>query len=211
MRAAAVAPGMVGAGAGDPRAPRAMAAGTETATLAVQAPAMDAPADLPAPQSFEDMVALFAARREGILHAHLVRDVHPVRYEPGRLEFRPTPQAPRDLANRIGQKLGEWTGRRWGISISAEAGQPSIAERQAEAKRRERETVSRHPLVQSVLQHFPGATIEAIRDLAPPAAAAVVEPEPGEAESGDFAVPDSPLPDDSLEPIDDTDNGDNAP
>src|SRR3546814_1299268 len=69
--------------------------------------------ELPSPRSFTDMVALFAARREGILHAHLVRDVHVVRYEPGRLEFRPSPQAPRDLANRIGQKLGEWTGRRW--------------------------------------------------------------------------------------------------
>src|SRR3546814_11307316 len=63
--------------------------------------------ELPSPRSFTDMVALFAARREGILHAHLVRDVHVVRYEPGRLEFRPSPQAPRDLANRIGQRSEE--------------------------------------------------------------------------------------------------------
>src|SRR3546814_17737182 len=56
----------------------------------------------------------------------------------------------------------------WGIAISDESGQPTIAEQQAEATRRERENVSRHPLVKSVLQHFPGASIEAIRDLAPP-------------------------------------------
>ncbi len=193
-----------------------MAAVGDGAAPVAAAPAIDVPAALPVPQSFEEMVALFAARREGILHAHLVRDVHPVRYEPGRLEIRPAAQAPRDLASRIGLKLGEWTGRRWAISISAEAGQPTIAERQAEARRRERETVSRHPLVQSVLQHFPGATIEAIRDLAPPVPAAA-DAEPGEiAETGDFAVPDAPLPDASPEPadngpIDDTDNGDDAP
>src|SRR5690606_916181 len=136
----------------------------------------------PEPRSFDEMVALFAERREGILHAHLVRDVHPVRFEPGRLEFRPGPQAPRDLASRIGQCLGEWTGRRWVIAVSAEPGQASIAERQAAQRRREHEAVSRHPLVQAVLQHFPGATVEAIRELAVPAGAAAADPEaPGAA------------------------------
>ncbi len=194
----------------DPHQPRAMTADGDVAPPAPQAaPRPEAPAPLPpgappSPQSFADMVALFAARREGILHAHLVRDVHVVRYEPGRLEFRPSPQAPRDLANRIGQKLGEWTGRRWGIAVSAEPGQPTIAEQRAEATRRERESVSRHPLVQAVLQHFPGASIEAIRDLAPPAPEPDIAAEPGDsAGTGDFAVPDRPAAD--------TDNGDDAP
>ena len=31
-------------------------------------------------------------------------------FEPGRIEFRPAGAAPRDLANRLGQLLGEWTG-----------------------------------------------------------------------------------------------------
>jgi DNA polymerase-3 subunit gamma/tau len=168
---------------------------------------------MPAPQSFAEMVALFAARREGILHAHLVRDVHAVRFEPGRIEFRPAAQAPRDLANRIGQKLGEWTGRRWVIAVSAEPGQPTIAEQQAEARRRERETVSRHPLVQAVLTHFPGATIEAIRDLAAPVPApadVAAEAESGDAaETGDFAVADEPLPGDPAP--NDISDGDDAP
>jgi DNA polymerase-3 subunit gamma/tau len=215
-----------GAAAGssaDPRQPRAMTAGGDMALIAPEtAPQPATQIELPAPQSFADMVALFAARREGILHAHLVRDVHVVRYELGRLEFRPAAQAPRDLANRIGQKLGEWTGRRWGIAISDEPGQPTIAEQQAEATRRERENVSRHPLVKSVLQHFPGASIEAIRDLAPPAPEPEAAPDTGEStETGDFAVPDEPIPDEPIpdEPIpdaataprDDADNGDDAP
>jgi DNA polymerase-3 subunit gamma/tau len=197
-----------------------MLAGGEGASVAapeVETPA-PAAAETPAPQSFAEMVALFAARREGILHAHLVRDVHAVRFEPGRIEFRPAPSAPRDLANRVGQKLGEWTGRRWVIAVSAEPGQPTIAEQQAEARRRERETVSRHPLVQAVLTHFPGATIEAIRDLAAPVPAPAdvpAEAEPGDtAETGDFAVPDEPVPDEPL-PGDaapnDISDGDDAP
>jgi DNA polymerase-3 subunit gamma/tau len=204
-----------GGTASDPRAPRAMIAGGEGTSVA--APDFEAPlpvaAETPAPQSFAEMVALFAARREGILHAHLVRDVHAVRFEPGRIEFRPAAQAPRDLANRIGQKLGEWTGRRWVIAVSAEPGQPTIAEQQAEARRRERETVSRHPLVQAVLTHFPGATIEAIRDLAAPVPAPAgipAEAEPGDAaETGDFAVPDEPLSGDPAP--NDVSDGDDAP
>src|SRR3546814_7596615 len=105
----------------------------------------------------------------------------------------------------------------WGIAISDESGQPTIAEQQAEATRRERENVSRHPLVKSVLQHFPGASIEAIRDLAPPAPEPEAAPDTGEAaETDDFAVPDEPIPDEPIHdaaapPRDDADNGDDAP
>jgi hypothetical protein len=73
----------------------------EAATAAVSkyevAPAAEPAADaLPSPESFEALAALFEARREAVLHTHLVRNVHLVRLEPGRLEFRPGEHAPRD-------------------------------------------------------------------------------------------------------------------
>jgi len=183
---------MAGNGASpDPGAPRALTVGGESVGIAQPGAAPS----VPAPQSFEEVVALFGARREGILQAHLLRDVHLVRFEPGHIEFRPTPQAPRDLASRVGQKLSEWTGRRWIIAVSAEPGAATLAEQRAEAERRERAEVSRHPLVQAVLKQFPGATIEAIRDLTRPAAMPVDE-------ASDFAFVDDPTY---------TSDGDDAP
>ena len=42
------------------------------------------------------------------------------------------PQAPANLANRLGARLTEWTGRRWVVSVSGEPGAPSL-EQQAQA------------------------------------------------------------------------------
>ena len=45
-----------------------------------------------------------------VLKVHLENDVHLVSLEPGRLEFRPGPRAPRTLAGDLAQKLKDWTG-----------------------------------------------------------------------------------------------------
>src|SRR3546814_3675486 len=65
-----------------------------------------------------EAVDLFRIRREMLVHANLVNHVHLVRFEEGRIELRPTPDAPRDLANRTATLLSDWTGRRWVVSIA---------------------------------------------------------------------------------------------
>ena len=47
-----------------------------------------------APQSFVDIVALADAQGDLILRTNLVRHVHLVHFEPGRIEFRPAPRRP---------------------------------------------------------------------------------------------------------------------
>jgi DNA polymerase-3 subunit gamma/tau len=144
-----------------PDRPRAYAGGGAVAAAQSQ-PAAAPP---PEPQTFADIVALVAERREAILQAHLLNNVHLVRFEPGRLEIRPAEHAPRDLANRLGALLSEWTGRRWVVTISGEPGEPTLGEQAAAAKARERAEVAAHPLVQAAMAAFPGATIAAVRDL----------------------------------------------
>ena len=118
----------------------------------------------PMPQSFADVVALFDKRREALLRAHLMGHVHLVRFEPGRIEFRPGSGAPRDLANRLGQLLGEWTGARWLVAVSEAEGEPTLREQQERREAALRNEVAAHPLVQAVLDTFPGATIAAVRE-----------------------------------------------
>lgn len=119
------------------------------------------------PQGFEQIVAMFEERREGILHATLIHHVHLVRFEPGHIALRTEPEAPSDLATRVSKFLSEWTGDQWLVSLSEEAGAPTIREQMdaKEAARRGRATA--HPLVQAALEAFPGATVEAVTERVP--------------------------------------------
>jgi DNA polymerase III subunit gamma/tau len=134
----------------------------------------------PVPQSFADVVALFDEHREALIRSHLWSDVHLVHFEPGRIEFRQTEKAPRDLANRVGQLLSEWTGIRWLPLVSEAQGEPSLREQEERRNRDLRNEVASHPLVQAVLETFPGATISAVRERF-----AAGEAEPDEMPSGD--------------------------
>jgi DNA polymerase-3 subunit gamma/tau len=132
------------------------------------------------PQSFAELIELFDQRREALIRSHLWSHVHLVAFEPGRIEFRPQEAAPRDLANRLGQLLGEWTGSRWVVAVSQAEGAPTLAET---AERRDsalRNEVAAHPLVRAVLDTFPGATIAAVRERFAAAEPAADEPVPGE-------------------------------
>ncbi len=122
------------------------------------------PAHDPMPQSFAEVIALFDKRREALLRSHLWSDVHLVHFEPGRIEVRPGSGAPRDLANRLGQLLSEWTGSRWLIAVSEAEGAPTLREQEEDRERELRNEVTSHPLVQAVLETFPGATIAAVRE-----------------------------------------------
>ena len=87
------------------------------------------------------------------------------------------------MPNRLGQLLTEWTGTRWIVSVSGEEGQPSLRE-EAEARDASlRNEAAQHPLVRKVLETFPGARIEAVRELAaaePAGEAADGADDPGE-------------------------------
>jgi len=128
---------------------------------AARAPALDYD---PVPQSFAEVIALFDKRREALIRSHLWSHVHLVTFEPGRIELRPEETAPRDLANRLGQLLSDWTGTRWVVAVSQADGAPTLAEQAAQHDSAVRNEVVAHPLVRAVLDTFPGATIAAVRE-----------------------------------------------
>ncbi len=117
----------------------------------------------PAPASFAELVALVESEREAMLARHLTDDVHLVSFEPGRIEFRPGGEAPRDLAGRLGRLLQDWTGRRWVVSVSSEPGQETLRAQRAAADAKGREAALQDPLVQAVIDCFPGAKLVARR------------------------------------------------
>ena len=75
--------------------------------------------------------------------------------------------AARTLINDLSRKLEQWTGRRWTVIVSNEAGQPTLRS-QSESERSQRErAVETDPRVQAVLARFPGARVVEVRKLAP--------------------------------------------
>jgi len=140
---------------------------TTAEPLSIAAP-QPAPVAAPAqPQSFAEIVALFEHHREAVLRSHLWSHCHLVHFEPGRIELRLAEAAPRDLPNRLGQLLGGWTGQRWVVSVSREQGAPTLRDQAEQRAHHLRSEAAEHPLVRAVLETFPGATIEAVRELAP--------------------------------------------
>ena len=140
-------------------------AGSENAALEpTRAPEAAAPAG-PRLDSFADVVALAAEKRDVRLKLALEDGAELVRFKPGHIELHVLPDAPKDLANDLGRKLKFWTGERWMISVTEERGERPLGEVRREREARMFEEAKRHPAVQSVLRRFPDAEVTAVRDL----------------------------------------------
>jgi DNA polymerase-3 subunit gamma/tau len=117
--------------------------------------------------SFPELVALAGQKRDLLTKAALEADVRLVRIEDGRLEVTLERSAARTLINDLSRKLEQWTGRRWTVIVSNEAGQPTLRS-QIEAERNQRERAAESdPRVKEVLARFPGAKVVEVRKLAP--------------------------------------------
>ena len=139
---------------------------TSAATEAAPRPAPAAPAG-PRLGRFEDVVAQAEAARDIALKVALERDVHLVRFEEGRIEFRLAPGGRQSLPTDLARALDAWTGRRWLVALSKEEGAPTLAENSRAAEQTRHQNAAAHPLVREVLSRFPGAQIVDVRDKAP--------------------------------------------
>jgi DNA polymerase-3 subunit gamma/tau len=129
---------------------------------------------------FEDLIALAAEKRDLTIKTALERDVRLVRFEDGQLEISVLPSAPKTLVGDLSRKLAAWTGRRWMVAVSSEEGAPTLRQQMENEKAELMRGVRGDPLVQSVLQRFPGAEIVDVRrtETAPEVAPEDVLPDP---------------------------------
>lgn len=121
------------------------------------------PKTQPKLSSFADVVACAYKQNEMMLAFNLENYASIVRFEFGCIEFYPLEKAPLNLANELAEKLNEWTGKRWLVSVVNKPGGMTLAQ---EAKKNEenlRKKMSVHPLVSAVIKTFPGAHLESVR------------------------------------------------
>jgi DNA polymerase-3 subunit gamma/tau len=169
--------------------------------LLAQARPVEAPAASgPVLATFRDVAAFVKDQREAMLHAHLLHSTHLVRFAPPVIELRTEPEAPRDLAPKLAALLSNATGERWTIALSTTEGEPTLAAQGNAADAVRREEAADHPLIRAIMDAFPGARIDSVRDSTVdayglPAAPAIVPL--GEPEMPDFAPPDAEFFDES--------------
>ncbi len=135
------------------------------APVALAPRADTAGAEPPAPRvaSLADIVALADKHRDLALKVMLKRCVRPVKVEPGRLEVSLTDDAPKTLLGDLGQRLQEWTGRRWIVSLSREPGGSTLAEEEAARRDSAILDARNDPTVAAIMARFPGARIIDVR------------------------------------------------
>lgn len=137
----------------------------EAAPQTVSAPHLSLAAANPAVHigTFKDILSLCAAQREAVLAHHLRQTARVVDCVPGVLTLSQAQPLSSDMGKRLTGFLTRQTDIPWRIAYSGEAGAPTVAERQTVVRAEAVTKARRHPLVQAVLDAFPGATLEDVR------------------------------------------------
>jgi DNA polymerase-3 subunit gamma/tau len=152
-------------------------------------PAEDPVARLDAPETavptmeigtFEEIIALVQDKRDITMKMALERDVRLVRCEDGQLEIDVLPSAPKTLVHDLQRKLIAWTGKRWIVVVSKEQGAPTLRAQMETRQAELEQDVQSDPLVQAVLNRFPGAKVVGVTQVAPEAGVPDAAPDESE-------------------------------
>jgi DNA polymerase-3 subunit gamma/tau len=113
----------------------------------------------PQPANFAELVTLFEKNREPLKHTQLMHDARLISFAQGEVVLKLTAPFPRDFLPSLGDLVSRWTGKVWKFSASNEEGEASLADQQEARKKQSISDAQTHPLVASVLEQFPGATV----------------------------------------------------
>ena len=115
--------------------------------------------------SFEDVVAYAAEVRDIKLKSALEEKVELVKFGPGFIELHTLDGAPQNIAQELSRKMQAWTGERWIVSLSEQRGLEPLGARRRAENAQAVDDIRKHPVVKSVMHHFPDAEIKGVRKL----------------------------------------------
>jgi DNA polymerase-3 subunit gamma/tau len=120
----------------------------------------NAPQALLGPKNYSELVALAGEKRDILLKHALEADVTPVSFDEGRIEIALREGVDRGVVQTLSARLKLWTGRPWMVILSNTAPSvPTIREVKQERERAKMSEAHDDPLVQAILETFPGAKI----------------------------------------------------
>ena len=116
--------------------------------------------------TFESVLGIIRKFRDMKLLIDVENSIRLSSYFPGRIEFTPTDDAPKDLAQRLGQLLQNWTGFRWAITVVSNCSAETIQENRNAEEAQLKHEAKLHPFVKTVFENFPKASITEIKSQA---------------------------------------------
>ena len=140
--------------------------GGPTASMGSAQPVTETVSALAHYATFDAVVDLVRSQRDVKLLVEVESCIRLVSYQPGRIEFTPTNDAPSDLSQRLGGALQRWTGARWAIILSNTGTATTITEDRTAAEDAIKAEAQQHALMQAAMVSFPNAKIIDIRTAA---------------------------------------------
>ncbi len=116
--------------------------------------------------TFESVLEIIRKVRDMKLLIDVENSIRLSSYLPGRIEFTPTEDAPKDLAQRLGQLLQNWTGFRWAVTVVSDCSAKTIQEHRDTEEAQFKLEAKLHPFVKTVFENFPKASITEIKSRA---------------------------------------------
>lgn len=138
-----------------------MSGGGTVAAIAVQTETAALPDAPIAIKTLEDVVAVVKPI-DVALSTQIYLNVHLVKLEEGRLEFRPNSLAPSNLAQELTRALKNATGNRWMVVVSDRPGAMTLSEQKELARKEKFNDMRADKLVAQVFDIFPDAELAAI-------------------------------------------------
>ena len=117
-----------------------------------------------------ELIALAGERRDLIVKRALEASLRPISFADGRLEVALAEGADPGIIQTLSARLKHWTGRNWMVTVSSNAPAGATIKELAEARQQAELTAAHEdPLVQAILETFPGARVANVklRDEAP--------------------------------------------
>ena len=131
-----------------------------------------APRALAGPQTYLQLIALAGDRRDLLVKHALEASLRPIAFAEGRIEVALAEGADPGIIQTLSARLKTWTGRNWMVSVSNQAPAGlTLREQQKQREADAKATAHEDPLVQAILETFPGAKVMRVdvRPELPPA------------------------------------------
>ncbi len=138
----------------------------------VQPPIQEVPQPTPAPElkavydtveTFQDLLNLAEKKRDIRFKLMLRNNFSQIEFAPGRIEFCPVGNPPRDIVQILQARLREWTGETWDVVTSAAIGEATIKEVEVATREKHFSDAAADPTVAAVLKAFPKSKIVDVR------------------------------------------------
>jgi len=115
-------------------------------------------------QNFQDLIHLANKNREIELKFDLERNVRLVKFEQGKIDISFNENLSKDFIKNLSQRLIEWTGKRWIITLSKDQGQTTVHETKQQLKAKLMEEMKQTEEYKKILEAFPDVELIDVQD-----------------------------------------------